>query len=171
PETRQRIISPGVAASTAIGLYAAKIDDVKKLITDSKWEEAKVKVDQFLANEKNASKAEGWYYKGVIYNELAKDSTKTAALGGVDGRMEAFKAFQKYIEMDPKTVLMTLEQNVRLFDIYNGYFDLGAKAFNTKNYDEAYTNFKNASIVEDYVAAKGYEYNNFKFPTMDTALI
>ena len=167
----QKIIFTALLAIMSIGLYAQKIDDVKKLISDSKWEEAKVKVDAFLANEKNASKAEGWYYKGVIYNELAKDSTKTAALGGVDGRMEAFKAFQKYIEMDPKTVLMTLEQNVRVFDIYNGYFDLGAKAFNTKNYDEAYTNFKNASIVEDYVAAKGYEYNNFKFPTMDTALI
>ena len=167
----QKILFTALLAILSMGLYAQKIDDVKKLISESKWEEAKVKVDAFLANEKNASKAEGWYYKGVIYNELAKDSTKSALLGSVDGRMEAFEAFKKYIEMDPKTVLMTLEQNVRLFDIYNGYFDLGAKAFNDKRYNEAYTNFKNASIVEDYVAAKGYEYNNFKFPTLDTALI
>ena len=167
----QKILFTALLAVLSMGLYAQKIDDVKKLISESKWEEAKVKVDAFLANEKNASKAEGWYYKGVIYNELAKDSTKAALLGSTDGRMEAFEAFKKYIEMDPKTVLMTLEQNVRLFDIYNGYFDLGAKAFNDKKYNEAYTNFKNASIVEDYVAAKGYEYNNFKFPTLDTALI
>lgn len=167
----QKILFTALLAVMSLGLYAQKIDDVKKLISESKWEEAKVKIDAFMANEKNASKAEGWYYKGVVYNELAKDSTKSGTLGSLDGRMEAFNAFKKYIEMDPKTVLMTLEQNVRLFDIYNGYFDLGAKAFNEKKYSDAYTNFKNASIVEDYVASKGYEYNNFKFPTLDTALI
>ncbi len=167
----QKILFTALLAILSMGLYAQKIDDVKKLISESKWEEAKVKVDAFLAEEKNASKAEGWYYKGVIYNELAKDEKYAASLGSLDGRMEAFNAFKKYIEMDPKTVLMTLEQNVRLFDIYNGYFDIGAKAFNDKKYNDAYINFKNASIVEDYVAAKGYEYNNFKFPTLDTALI
>lgn len=167
----QKILITALLAIMSIGLYAQKIDDVKKLISESKWEEAKVKVDQFLANEKNNTKAEGWYYKGVIYNELAKDSTKPASLGSMDGRMEAFNAFKKYIELDPKSVLMTLEQNVRLFDIYNGYFDIGAKAFNDKKYSEAYTNFKNASIIEDFVAEKGYEYNGFSFPTLDTSLI
>jgi hypothetical protein len=153
------------------GLYAQKIEDVKKLISDGKWVEAKEKVDAFLANEKNATKAEGWYYKGVIYNELAKDEKYAGSLGNMDGRMEAFNAFKKYIELDPKTVLMTLEQNVRLFDIYNGYFDKAAQAFNSKNYSEAYKYFKNASIVEDFVASKGYEYNGFSFPKMDTSLI
>ena len=77
----QKILFTALLAILSMGLYAQKIDDVKKLISESKWEEAKVKVDAFLANEKNASKAEGWYYKGVIYNELAKDSYKAAVLG------------------------------------------------------------------------------------------
>jgi hypothetical protein len=167
----RKFIFTAFLAFLTVGLYAQKIDDVKDLIGKAQWDQAKEKIDAYLANEKNATKAEGWYYKGVIYNELAKDEKYAASLGTLDGRMEAFNAFKKYIELDPKTVMMTLEQNVRLFDIYNGYFDMGAKAFNSKNYADAYTYFKNASIVEDFVAGKGYEYNNFKFPQMDTSLI
>ena len=73
----QKILFTALLAVLSLGLYAQKIDDVKKLISESKWEEAKVKIDAFMANEKNASKAEGWYYKGVVYNELAKDITKS----------------------------------------------------------------------------------------------
>lgn len=154
-----------------VGLQAQKIDEIKELIGKAQWEQAKQKLDAHLADPKNAAKPEGWYYKGVIYNELAKDAKYATILGTTDGRMEAFESFKKYIELDPKTILMTLEQNVRLFDLYNGYFDLGAKAFNSKNYEEAFKNFKNASIVEDFVASKNYEYNGFKFPKMDTSLI
>ena len=65
--------------------------------------------------------------KVLVYNEIAK-SDKYKALAP-DGRMEAFNAFKKYYEIDPKAVRATLEQHVRLFDIYNGYFDLGVSSF------------------------------------------
>src|SRR4030095_12587286 len=88
-----------------------------------------------------------------------------------DGRMEAFNAFKKYYEMDPKAVRATLEQHVRMFDIYNGYFDLGVAGFGASKFDDAYINFKNALMVEEYISGKNYEYNGFKFPVFDTTLI
>jgi hypothetical protein len=109
----------------------------------------------FLPKKKNQSKADGWWYKGLIYNEIAK-SDKYKALAP-DGRMDAFNAFKKYYEMDPKAVRATLEQHVRLFDIYNGYltwsykFWRGRCTFQAKKdaesqakFSEAYTSFKNA---------------------------
>jgi len=84
--------------------------------------------------------------------------------------MDAFNAFKKYYEMDQKAVRATLEQHVRLFDIYNGYFDIGVTSFGSSKFDDAYVNFKNALMVEEYVAGKGFEYNGFKFPTFDTVL-
>ncbi len=165
----RKLIFTALIAFLTVALYAQKIEDVKDLIGKKDWDKAKEKIDAFLANPKNAQTPEGWYYKGVIYNELAKkDSSNSLSF---DGRMEAFNALKKYQELDPKNILMILEQNVRLFDIYNGYFDIGAKNFNTKNYNEAYKNFKNASIIEDYIVMKGFEYNSFKFPKMDTSLI
>ncbi len=156
---------------TVIGnsLLAQSIDDIKDLINKSQWDKAKASVDAFLAKEKNVAKWEGWWYKGVIYNEIAKsEQFKTLV---PDGRMEAFNAFKKYYEIDPKSILATLEQHVRLFDIYSGYFDAAAAQFNDKKYDEAFTSFRNAYTVEEYIALKGFEYNTFKFPAFDTTLI
>ena len=150
-------------------LFAQSIEDIEGQFQKGELDKAKASVDAFLAKEKNATKADGWWYKGVIYNEIAKnDKFKNLA---PDGRMEAFNAFKKYYELDPKSVRGTLEQHVRLFDIYNGYFDMGVKSFGESKFEEAYLNFKNALTVEEYVAGKGYEYNGFKFPVFDTTLV
>jgi hypothetical protein len=150
-------------------LPAQSVDDIKDLINKGQWDKAKTSVDAFLTKEKNAAKWEGWWYKGVIYNEIAKSEQFKSLVP--DGRMEAFNAFKKYYELDTKSILATLEQHVRLFDIYSGYFDAAAVQFNEKKYDDAFTNFKNAYSVEEYIASKGFEYNNFKFPAFDTTLI
>jgi hypothetical protein len=150
-------------------LFAQTIEDIEAQFGKGELDKAKASVDAFLAKEKNQTKSDGWWYKGVVYNEIAK-SDKYKALAP-DGRMEAFNAFKKYYEMDQKAVRATLEQHVRLFDIYNGYFDLGVSNFTAQKFDDSYASFKNALMVEEYIAGKGYEYNGFKFPAFDTTLI
>jgi len=150
-------------------LFAQSIEDIEGQFQKGELDKAKASVDAFLLKEKNAAKSDGWWYKGVIYNEIAKsDKFKNLA---PDGRMEAFNAFKKYYEIDPKAVRGTLEQHVRLFDIYNGYFDQGVQNFSASKFDDAYSSFKNALTVEEFIAGKGYEYNGFKFPAFDTTLI
>jgi hypothetical protein len=89
----------------------------------------------------------------------------------MDYRMEAFNAFKKYQELDPKNIMMTLEQNGRLFQIYEGYYNQGIAAFNSKNYEKAFSDFKNALAVKDYVYGKKFEINGFTFPAIDTQLV
>jgi len=149
-------------------LFAQTIEEIEAQVGKGEFDKAKASVDAFLAKEKNQTKSDGWWYKGLIYNEIAKsDKFKSLA---PDARMEAFNAFKKYYEMDQKAVRATLEQHVRLFDIYNGYFDIGVTSFGASKFDDAYINFKNALMVEEYVGSKGFEYNGFKFPTFDTVL-
>ena len=150
-------------------LFAQSIEDIEAQVAKGEYDKAKTSVDAFLTKEKNAAKPDGWWYKGVVYNEIAK-SEKYKSLAP-EGRMDAFNAFKKYYELDPKAIRATLEQHVRLFDIYNGYFDLGVAGFGASKFDDAYTNFKNALMVEEYIGGKGYEYNGFKFPVFDTTLI
>jgi hypothetical protein len=149
--------------------FAQSIDDAKKAIDKADWGLAKKAIDAAMASEKNASKPEAWYYKGVIYNECSKKDDLLAACPNC--KMDAFEAFKKYQVMDPKNVYMVLEQNVRLFDLYNGFFDLASKAYEAKDYAAAYNSFSNASMVEDYIRDKGFEYNGFKFGTIDTSLV
>jgi hypothetical protein len=150
-------------------LFAQSIEDIESQFGKGELDKAKTSVDAFLTKEKNAAKPDGWWYKGLIYNEIAK-SEKYKSLAP-DGRMDAFNAFKKYYELDPKAIRATLEQHVRLFDIYNGYFDLGVAGFGASRFDDAYINFKNALMVEEYIGGKGLEYNGFKFPVFDTTLI
>ncbi|HMK17834.1 MAG TPA: hypothetical protein VK492_06545 [Chitinophagaceae bacterium] len=150
-------------------LFAQSIEDIEAQVAKGEYDKAKTSVDAFLTKEKNAVKPDGWWYKGVVYNEIAK-SEKYKSLAP-EGRLEAFNAFKKYYELDPKAIRATLEQHVRLFDIYNGYFDLGVAGFGASKFEDAYINFKNALMVEEYIGGKGYEYNGFKFPVFDTTLI
>lgn len=167
----RKLIFTALLSAFALTMYAQDLEDIKDLVGKQQWDKAKEQIDKYLTNEKNAKKADGWYYKGVIYNEIAKSDKFKAALNGADGRMQAFDALKKYLELDPKNIKGTLEQNVRFFDIYNGYFDQAATAFQAKNYEVAFDNFKNAGTVEEFVASKGFSYNNFSFPQMDTSLI
>jgi len=152
-------------------IYAQSIDDISDFISTPGYDllKAKAMIDKFQANPKNAGKADGWYYKAKIYNDISKkDSLKSAC---VDCKNEAFEALKKYQQLDDKNIRLIFEQYVTFFDIYGSYFDLAAKAFNNGDYSSAFTNFKNAGAVEDYVRSKGIEASNgFKFPPLDTSL-
>src|SRR5690349_12176432 len=115
------------------GLFAQKLDDVQEKISKGKYDEAKEKIDKFLAEPKNQNVANAWYYKGKIYAELARQDS-TGKLG-FDAGKEAFDAFKKYQQMDAKNLMMTLDQNVGLFQLYDLYYNKGIKEYNNKDYD------------------------------------
>ena len=152
-----------------MSLFAQEIEDIQDKIQKGKWKEAQEKVDKYLANEKNAKKPEGWYYKAVVYDNMSKDPA--LATVSADPKGDAFAAYKKYVELDPKLVLGTLYQNVTLFDLFYSYNDLAINAFNAKNFDAALENFKKAAAVEDYIVQKGYVYNTTALPKLDTSLI
>jgi tetratricopeptide (TPR) repeat protein len=165
---RKLLLSVLLAASSSM-LFAQKLDDVQEKISKGKYDEAKEKIDKFLADPKNQSNANAWYYKGKIYTTLAaQDSTRSLTY---DPAGEAFNAFKKYQELDPKNIMMTLDQNVGLFQLYDYYYNGGIKSYNKKDYEKAYAQMKNAVAVEEYIAKKGYAYNGFAFPALDTQLV
>lgn len=165
----QKLLLALIFSVAATTLFAQDLDEISEMTSKSQWDKAKAAIDKYLANPKKANDANGWYFKGLIYNEIGKsDQYKDLA---PNARVEAFNAFKKTLELDPKNVRMTLEQHVRLFDIYNQYFDMAAKSFNEKKFDDAYKNFKNALEVEEYISKNNFSYNGFMFPQFDTSLI
>ena len=165
----RRFLLLALLAASFTGVFAQKLDDVQDKISKGKYDEAKDKIDKILADPKNQNNANAWYYKGKIYAELARrDSTGTL---NYDAGGQAFEAFKKYQELEPKNTLMTLEQNVGLFQLYDQYYNRGVKYYNDKQYDKAFDNMKNATDLESYIASKGFAYNGFTFPKLDTQLI
>jgi hypothetical protein len=150
--------------------FSQSIDDINKYHMLGQNKKAKELVDKFLTETKNAGKADGWYYKGRIYNAVSKDSGTTPT-DAMKLKLEAFEAFKKYLQLDPKEVSLKNDGYVWFFDIYNGFFDIGAKEYNVKSYAGAFEGFKNALMVEEFTRGKNYEYNGYKFPSLDTSLI
>ena len=149
--------------------FSQKIEDIQGLVSKGKYTDAKAAVDKFLSDPKNQSNPTAWYYKGKIYAELARqDSMNTLTY---DAPKEAFEAFKKYQQLDPKNSLMILDQNVGLFQVYDIYYNRGVRYYNDKSYDKSFDNLKNAMDLEDYISKKGYSYNNFTFPALDTQLV
>lgn len=163
---RKLILSAILVASSAT-MFAQNLDDVKEKIDKKKYDEAKEKIDKILSEPKGQKNANAWFYKGIVYTNLGLDSTKQ----GTDYKGEAFNAFKKYYELDPKNVLGTLEQNVRLFQLYEGYYTQAVKDYNANNFAGSFNNFRNVLAVEEYITQKGFSYPGINIPALDTALI
>jgi hypothetical protein len=55
--------------------------------------------------------------------------------------------------------------------LYDLYYNQGVKKYNAKEYAAAFDKMKNAVDLENYIAKRGYSYNGFSFPALDTQLL
>lgn len=151
--------------------YAQDIKEIRNFTLLGQTQKAKDLVDKYLTVPKNAAKSEGWYYKGFIYNQISKDSTKSLTESSAL-KATAFDAFKKYREMDPKAELLTEQNNSPLYDLYVGYYsELGVKSYLAKDPATAFEDFRKALEVHDYIETNNLAGNNgFKFSKLDTML-
>lgn len=161
-----------IIAICAFGYFtgnAQTIDDVAKAINAKDYAGAKAKVDIVLSNPKNAEKAEAWYLKGRAYNSLSYEPTVSKS-EAYQLKKDAFEAFKKYQQLDPKDLRFKLENYQSYLDLYLGYFDIGAQEFNEKNYESSYNGFKAALDMKDFIMQKNYTYDAIKFGALDTKI-
>jgi len=153
-------------------VMAQDLDEIKKYTLLGQVQKAKESVDKYMSVEKNAKKAEGWFYKGTIYNQVSKDTAKQHAESAAL-KSQAFDFLKKYRELDPKAELLTEQSNGPLFDIYVGYAsELGIKAYTSKDIASAHEDFKKGLEVHDYIFTNNITGNNgFKFEALDTILL
>ena len=161
-----------VGALMGAQISAQDLDQVRNMAILGQHAKAKEAIDKYLAVEKNAKKADGWFYKGFVYNMVSRDTTKTldesAAL-----KEEALAALKKYRDMDAKRELLEENSNSPFFDIYSGYAsDLGIRAYNDKNFGKAADFFSKALDVHDFIYSNNITgANGFKFGALDTTLV
>ena len=157
-----------------LGAFIGQAQDIT-LITNMiklrQYEKAKPDLDKYLANEKNAAKAESWYYKAVVYNGLALTDTKSIA-ERKSLNQEGYDAIKKYMEMDVKAPLTTEEKNTTIFNSYYVFFDLGVKTYNEKKVQESYDLFKSTLEAHDYIYGHNLAgANGQKFSAHDTDIV
>jgi tetratricopeptide (TPR) repeat protein len=140
---------------------AQRLEKAKDLLgKKDKLADARTEIDKVLAIEKNQQNPEAWLVKSKIYLKIAADQELKNSVP--DARDVAFDALKKYMELDEQKekdekkryMLLTLENNQPLIDIYTGYNKDAASFYNAGNYNDALTNFKNALAVFDLIAKR-----------------
>ena len=146
------------------------LEKVSKAIDKGDYKEAKVMIDKIFESPNKASDPESVYFKARVYNGLSADKTLSSQ-DRYKLKVEAYQAFLKNQELDPKDMRMKLEAYLSYLDLYGGFYDLGVLFFNDKSYDEAFNSFLKSYEVESYITTKGYTFEQAKFPPVDTALV
>ena len=150
--------------------YAQSLEEIDKMMNKQQFASAKVAIDKYIADPKNASSTDGWYYKGRIYNSLSRD-TSIAKTDAFAYKQIAFDAFKKNQQLDKLDMRMKTEFHKSFLDLYLGYYDLAAQSFNLKDFAAAYNSFSKSQEMENYILSKNYLYDEIKLNKLDTALV
>ncbi|GAO45630.1 hypothetical protein [Flavihumibacter petaseus] len=148
----KKLLLTSLLASAILVVSAQNLDKIKDNLKAKKLPEAKTQIDQFLANEKNAKNAEGWYTKAKIYGEIAQDASLAASTP--DARWTSFEALKQYVTLDDKMLSLQIDNYKPIMDVYQGYFKAGADDYNASRFEPAFGNFKNCLAVSEYMYSK-----------------
>lgn len=141
------------AAIAVLFAWSISAQDIKKIRSayDKKdWVKAKDAVDQALATEKEQKNWEAWYYKGMIYGQIAKDANLKATVP--DAWMQSFEAYQKAMELDSKQTEISMM--TKSYPVFENYLELQKEAnafYNSGNYQGALDNYKKADQVGRFI--------------------
>lgn len=144
---------------SALMSQAQKLDKAKDLLEKKKYADARTEIDKVVADPKQAEKSEPYLVKSKIYLAVVAQPDLKASVP--DAREQAFEAIKKYLEIEGKEkdekkryMLLTLDNNTPLIDIYQGYNKDAATFYNAGNFNDALTNFKNALAAFDVIAER-----------------
>ncbi|MBA3674241.1 MAG: hypothetical protein H0W75_04665 [Chitinophagaceae bacterium] len=168
----KKILLTGTLLIMLSALFAQDPKKLKTFLDAKQYDKAKAEVDAAIA--KKPADPLALYYKSKVYSTLAADPQFKVSVP--DAREQAFEAFKKAIETDKDNKVLfaaTQDQYKPIFDLYSGYYDAGAAAFNNgaasrnkADYDQALTLFKNSDMVGRYIYSKKWALSE-----LDTQLV
>lgn len=156
----KKILLAGLLFVSIAPSFAQDSKKLKSYLEAKQYDKAKAEVDAAIA--KNPNDPLALYYKSKVYATIAADPQFSASVP--DARQQAFEAFKKAVDTDKDNKVLLVgaqDQYKPIFDLYTGYYDAGAAAFNSgattgnkADFDKALTLFKNADMVGKYIFSK-----------------
>ena len=155
-------------------IFAQDLKKAKSYLDSKQLDKAKTEIDAYVA--KSPADGEGNYMKSKIYEQIAVSDQYKSLIPG-DARQEAYDAFKKAMAdpKDTKVILLALkDQYAPVFNLYTGYYEAGANAFNAAapagnkaGFEDAMNLFIKADNVGHYIAQNKWS----KIADVDTTLV
>lgn len=152
----KKVILGALLAVITLGVSAQNLDKVKDMLKNGELDKAKEGIDNLLTNARQQKKADVWVTKAKIYGAIAaSDKFKSLV---PDGRTDAFDAIKKALEVDKNetTTLLTLDNYKPIYELYAGYFDMGASQYNAEKYEDALASFKKSNAISSFIFSNGW---------------
>ena len=144
------------------------LDEIKSAAGKNQWDKAKEGIVKYLAQPANASNADAWHLKSLIFYKIVTgDQFQRLA---PQGHHEAFEAYTKYLDLSAKAKNNTPAEHDILFGVVFNNIERANHYFQQKKYTEALDIFLDVEEMEDFIVKKGLKYQDFSFPAFDTQL-
>jgi hypothetical protein len=157
----KKIVLPILFTCLVTLAFGQDLKKAKSYLDGKQLDKAKTEIDSYLS--KKPDDAEGYYLKAKIYEKIASDTSgqyKSLVTG--DARVEALNAYKKAIadSNNLKVKLVIMKDNYQpVFDIYAGYYEDAAKAFNEAagaqskpKFEDAMNLFIKANDIGQYIS-------------------
>jgi hypothetical protein len=160
----KQIIVAVVLLVSSFSLTAQDIKKVRNYFDKKDWAKAKEAVDLMLANEKDQKNWEAWFYKGLVYGQVANDPVLKSTV--TDGWVQSFEAYKKAVELDStQAKIFIITRNYPVFNNYQELQKEGNDAYNGKDYNRALEKYKQADMVGRFIYS-----NSWALTAVDTVL-
>ncbi len=106
-------------------------------------DKAKKAIDEASRNEQTAGMAKTWYYKGLIYEKMHKNTNPAFAALDSNPLKTALNDYEKSLQIDPKSEYVE-DISKRKTNLYYLFFDKGIEYFKGEKFNDATISFEAA---------------------------
>jgi hypothetical protein len=155
--------------------FAQDLKKAKSYLDSKQLDKAKTEIDAYVA--KSPTDGEGYYIKSKIYEEIASSDKFKSLIPGDEARQEALDAYKKAMADSTNTKVSLLAIKDRyspIFNLYTGYYQEGANAFNAaapKGDKAGFADAMNLFIKADNVGHYIGENKWARIADVDTTLV
>ena len=160
----KKIVLSFLFASAACLAIAQDYTKVSTLYVLKKYDDAKKELDKIAATDKGKDKADTYMWEAALNSEFYKDSSNVTKYPNAAD--DAYNALMTYKQKDP--TLKALKENGTLNSIawiYTASFNDGKKYFSQSNWPLAFTNFKRAEAMSEFINQNGFNSNKSNIDT------
>ena len=142
---KKLVILLSLSILISLGSYAQKNKRTSANMynKNKQYEKAKLAIDEAITHPKTEKDSRTWMYRGIIYYNIASDTSAAIRNLAPDAAEIAVKSFTKAKEYDEKDASQG-EIAMYLLNLTNIFYQRGADGFRDSDFESALINFKQA---------------------------
>ncbi|MBO9703021.1 MAG: tetratricopeptide repeat protein [Sporocytophaga sp.] len=109
---------------------------------------AKQEIDEASQHEKTKANAKTWYYKGLIYQDIAMNQKAEVKAAAPEALQTSYESYNKAVELEPSKGEYSKMSSAKLQEIWGLFINKGFSEYEASNYKQAISSFEIAQKIK-----------------------